>query len=282
MFNFDDMLNTALEAMPTNPSLGYIDYRDELSNDQVEAMIKGESLEEDPDFTEWIYMNKYESASYYVDDCMDHLRKEFADNEEASEWIDDNEDVIKEYLEDEAVYRDDTDLLHDLAANTPDVKLMIPLIGEDDTDWSDERKASQLMAALGTTDERYYWPTRNLIAEAPTDMGMAWVVFEASVVDIYEGRFKQGTIKITNPTVVYGNPFTGGVWDACYEGLTYHGDASTIMRDGSWGYTLDYIYGGFVFPYHNYEVSDEPLPATIDKESLEYMDVLGDYTMEVC
>ena len=284
MYNFEDMLNQALEAMPEKTHLAFVDYDDQLSDDQVRGLIEGREVYEDAELMDWISEIEMYGARYEIDNCMEHLRSLHDEDEEALEWIDENEFGLEDYLRDEAHDRDDSDAVRELARRTPDVELMIPLIDEDNADWADERKATQLMAALGTTDERYYWITRDLIAEAPTDLGMAWIVFEASVEDIYDGKFKEGTIKITNPTVIYGNPFTGGVWDVSYEGLTYHGDASTIMRDGAWGYSLGEIYGGHYYhhPYHTYWVSDDPLPKPVDAGEIEHMETLGNYIMEVC
>ena len=282
MYSFEDMLNQALEVMPEKTHLAFVDYDDQLSDDLVKDLIEGRDLYEDAEFMDWIFENELHGARYEIDRCMDYLRGLYDMDDEALEWIDENEFELEDYLRDEARDRDDSDAGRELASRTPDVDLMIPLIDEDHAEWGDERKASQLMAALGTADERYYWLSRDLIAEAPTDLGMAWIVFKASVVDIYDGKFEKGTVKITNPTVIYGNPFTGGVWDARYQGLTYHGDASTIMRDGAWGYSLDTIYGGYRHEEHTYWVSDDPLPKPVDVEEIDHMETLGDYITEVC
>lgn len=280
MSNFDNMLEIATDAIPNSTRLTYIDYQDHLDDEQVELLVEGGNIFEDSDLGDFIAEQSTAEAYNYAEEALDVLRGRFEDDEESLEWIDDNELDLEEYLRDEALDRDNSDPVADLARNTPDVTLMVPVIGEDDTEWGSNRKASQLVAALGSREESHYRTARELMAEAPTDLGMAYIAFKASVSDFVGGN-PGGTVEVTDPVVIYGNPFTGGVWDAQFKGLTYRIDASEIMLDGSWGPTLDDVYGGYIFPSHRVEFTGSEVPTPVDPEELSHLDTLYDYSLAI-
>lgn len=205
----DTIINRIIQTVTRAVTdLVYVDYRDKLPDDQVQEIIANPfDWELDDHYLEWEHFARWEGANCAAEELVSNYdprdEEEQATIEEAWEDI---VDGVRDWLMD----NDTSDPFIELASRTPDATVMIPLISEDDAEWGDNRKASQLLSVLGTTDETHYNKARVLMANAPTDMGMAYIVAKVQVADLVGGINPEATITVNNPTVVYGNPFTGG------------------------------------------------------------------------
>lgn len=264
-------------ATRVDTDLVYVDYHDQLTDDQVKAMIADPfGWELDDHYYDWESEARWRGATYSAEEMVNAYDPL---DEEEQATIEDNHDEIVDGVKDWLMDNDTSDPFTELASRTPDATVMIPLIDEDVADWGDERKASQLLSVLGTTDEAYYNKARDLIANAPTDLGMAYIVARLSVSDLVEIR-PGDTVTVNSPTVVYGNPFTGGVHAEDFTGHTFTALAESIMPDGAWGYPVEKVWG--CFPGDN----EEPVvwannPPTAPAPVQEHLDTLYDYTLEI-
>lgn len=272
----DEIYEKINANMHYSKELVFVDRGDELTEEQVEFLVRNDLEGFYESLWDWESEVRYDAAHYLAQEAMDAT--ELTDEEQ--EVFDEHCWDIKEMLTESLLDYDESDVAEELARHTLDVTMMIPLIDEDDTEWGEERKASQLCEALGTRDEGHYRTAKELISEAPTDVGMAYIVVDVSVVDIYNGHLQKGTVTVDNPCVVYGNPMTGGVWAANFKGLKFTAKSSSMMLDGDWGYGCEEVWG--CNPTNNYEravFSTEPLETTtpLPAGSLAWLDTLRDY-----
>lgn len=278
MTMIDDIIDRIIKtATRVDTDLVYVHCSDELPDEQVRAMIADPfGWELDEDYLDWESEARWEGAKYSAEEmvrCYDPR------DEEEQATIEENWDEIVEGVKDWLMDNDTSNPFAELARQTPDATVMIPLIDEDNAEWGDDRKASQILSVLGTTDETYYNKARDLIDNAPTDLGMAYIVTKVSVedlVDVYPGS----TFTINDPTVVYGSPFTGGVHSEDFIGHRFTAPVESILPDGAWGYTVEEVWGGFP------GVNEEPMvwannrpttPAPVQ----EHLDTMYDYTLAI-
>lgn len=245
MKTYEELADWAMGQVQDSYELCYVDYRDELSDDQIEALIDG-----NPDLAmelTWEYTQEYRSERAWDEalDILDELQKIVSDDV----W-EEHEDEIMDTLRMDLVYaieeNDEGMSTLDLCHNTAPIQVMVPVIDEDDAEWADQRTPDQLLGALNLPcNEKNRTEARFLINESPTDMGMAYVQFEVRPELLLAPDTPRLTVK--NPKVVYGNPFTGGIWDShtldIFKDLTMNVPMSKLMKDDAWGYSVEEVYG---------------------------------------
>ena len=275
----DDIIDRIIKtATRVDTDLIYVDYRDELPDEQVKAMIVDPfGWELDESYLVWESKACWEGANYSAEEMMRYYDPR--DEEEQATIEEEWEDIV-DGVRDWLLVNDTSSPFLELARQTPDATVMIPLIDEDNAEWGDDRKASQLLSVLGTTDESYYNKARDLIANAPTDLGMAYIVARVRVADLVEGVNPGDTLTVNDPTVVYGNPFTGGVYAEDFTGHVFTTPVESILPDGAWGYPVEEVWGGF--PGGN----KEPVVRAYNRPTatapvMEHLDTLYDYTLAI-
>lgn len=234
---FENVVEKIKREANIGSQVWYPDYRDELPDAAVRALVENDME------------GFYESGIYEVDicarECAEYDALQAAARadltEEELEFYELNEWEIIEEVVWAILEADTTDYALELARRTPDARVMVPLIDEDHAEWGSERTGAQVIEALGGGEERI---ADLLVGEAPTDLGMAYIVADVPVADLYRALGRDDVVfRFTDPEVIYGNPFTGAVWDARFEGVTI--ETREIMLDGAWGYPLDEVYGGY-------------------------------------
>ena len=250
MNTYEELETWAMDQVQDSYELYYVDYHDELSQDQITALIDGD--------TDLAYELTWEYSHEYINDMawdeamniLDRL-KDMVDPEVWDEHEDEIMDKLKVDLVIAVEQNDQGVSLGDLCRQTAPIQVMVPVIDEDESEWAEQRTPDQLLGALGLPcDEAHRTEARFLINEAPTDMGMAYIQFEVRPEALIAPYFDRLIVK--NPKVVYGNPFTGGVWDShsldIFKDLTVHVNRYTLLPDNAWGYSVEDIYGRNYYP----------------------------------
>lgn len=236
------------ELLKDEYDLIYVDYDDELSKEQTRALAGGDWDEFWSLTWDWEGEARWTGADYEMEDL---IRKLESDNPELLDAIDEHRDELEEYTRDEIMERDSGSWLDQLIDRTGPIDCMLPLIGEDDAKWGEERNPLDILKALGVDET----PKNIALAEevfynAPTDLGMAWVVFPMELRDLM--RSDSEPITVDKFIVCYGNPFVGGYWSVVFKGHKIDTYRSEIMFDGDWGYSLQEVYGTDATAYLRY------------------------------
>lgn len=250
MNTYEELADWAMDQVQDSYELYYVDYHDELSEEQIQALRDGDT---DRAYElAWEYTQEYRSDRAWDEalDILDELQKIVSDDV----W-EEHEDEIMDTLRMDLVYaiegNDQGVSLLDLCRNTAPIQVMVPVIDEDEAEWADQRTPDHLLGALKLPcNETNRTEARFLINEAPTDMGMAYAQFEIRPEALIYADSKRITVK--NPKIVYGNPFTGGVWDShsldIFKDLVMDVHVYDLLPDNAWGYSVKEIYGGNYYP----------------------------------
>lgn len=245
-----DVLTAKIDEMIEDEyDLIYLDYRDELSEEQARALASNDWDKFWAITWDWECEARWSGANYEMEDLICKLE---SDNPDLLEAIDEHRDELEEYVRDEIMERDSGSWLDELIDKAGPVDCMLPLINEDEAEWGEERNPLDILKALGVDET----PENIALAEkvfydAPTDLGMAWVVFPVELRDLMKSDSEP--ITVDEFVVCYGNPFAGGYWSVVFKGHKINTYRSEIMFDGDWGYSLQEVYGIGVKEYLRYE-----------------------------
>lgn len=250
MKTYEELANWAMDQVRSSYEFYYVDYRDELSPEQIEALIGGDS--DTVQELAWEYVREYLNGCYW-DEALDILQR-LEDITDPEVW-EEHEDEIMDTLRMDLVYAiEDNDQgvsTLDLCRNTSPIQVMVPVIDEDEAEWGSDRTPDQLLGALELPcNEVNRTEARVLIDHSPADMGMAYIQFEVRPEALIYPDFDRLIVK--NPKVVYGNPSTGGVWDShsldIFKGLVVYANIYNLLPDNAWGYSVEEIYGRNFYP----------------------------------
>jgi hypothetical protein len=261
--------------MPAKTELVYVDYRDQLTTEQVAALVRGDWETLDEQVSEWSGPASWDGAVEVVRD----LAKEIVRRWEREDGVD-YEDLLAEWEQsdeemsaiDMAQSRDESDPIADLARNTGDVLLRLSIdtldedaaFGDEDEPTAErlldrlgfEHSPANLSAAWEILDNAYY----------PGCVLMGYALVAVDVEDLYRLPL-DGKVTITGPHVYLGNPFAGsGMASGPFEGtLTFDRTDLRTDRD-AFGYSWTEIAGPVVSAYRGeiaavateeYELTDE-------------------------
>lgn len=252
------ILPLAIAALPDRVTLAHIDYRDELSTQQIVDAFEGKPPCENTDFDEWESDARRHGLNYYIEDVQKDLDLE--------DW---EIDLIRDDLVEALYDRDDTDLWSGAMRNTPG-KWMRYWIDERDLD-SDELLdrlinpgvpgVASVLDALGLLGTDQHTPELEAeIEEAIANSGVEAAIYllwygdidelvEAAARD-YEGAPPQ-TITWKDPMLLLYHPFYGNGWaDTIHATITTTFDRDKLHLDergGGGGYSFsDEVCGGLV------------------------------------
>lgn len=236
------------ELLKDEYDLIYVDYRDELSEEQTRALVDGDWDEFYDLISAFEGDSRYEGATYEVEQLMRELE---SDNPELLDAIDEHRYELEEYARDIIMDRDSGEWLDQLISQASPVDCMLPLIGEDEADWGEERNPLDILKALGVAETpENVKLAEELVNEVATELGMMWAVFPMELRDLMKPYHEPVTID--EAIVCYGNPFTGGYWSVVFKGHKINTHRSEITFDGSWGYPLHEVYGTNATTYLRY------------------------------
>lgn len=135
----------ALEALPDKVQLVFVDYREELSDEQIQKQFNGEAPWDDSDLDEWHSENRYQGAIETI--------KEYVDADDIEILRSDTSTPIDKFdeLRFEVEERDTSDPFADILRHTPH-KLMRYAIGvESSVQWnSSEEEIEENVQAIYT------------------------------------------------------------------------------------------------------------------------------------
>lgn len=253
----ESLLAEVLPTLPQRIELGYVDQGDQLMDEQIANLFRGDEI--GGHFDEWEDETRWFSLDGYLNDVQYGC------------GIDSDEmDLIRDDLIAVLYDRDEGNLLGDLLRGTPD-KWMRYWIDERnlDTDELIDRVyigvngVGEILTALGLLDTDQHTPEleeqiAGILANAGNDVAI-YVLWYGEVDDLieaaahdYEGGPKQ-TITWENPYLLLFNPFMGSGWaDEITCKITVPFDHTNLRldtRDGGSGYSFtDETCGGWIEP----------------------------------
>lgn len=237
---YNKLWNELLTLIPENPTLHHIAYDDQLSDDQVDAVISGGDVYADTDFEDWYHEARWYGAAIYIDEAMDDLRANHDGEDMLADYIDMSEDQLREELYYELCEWDESDTARELAKNTRAVTVEVTLLGEGD---ADQRSVEDTLKALGFPDTPGNREAmEDLVNNAPTALGMVQAVFTVPVVDLYDGN-PDRMFTVHQPYIEYGNLFTGGTWLERFPDVSLTIRQGDMKKNGTTGYSLESVYG---------------------------------------
>lgn len=222
--------------------LTYVDYRDTLTPGQVAAIARNDTEALHDSTWEWASESAAIGArSAALEAVSDYESKHpVPEDFDTSEMAFEIEEVIRD--------RDTSNPIKELASNTSDALLRVQVIAEDDgfSDWDDLAPSAYLKhMGLPLTDKNVETMDQ-LIADTPSEVHMAYVVFRATVADLLATMDSDTTVTVENPEIILGNPFTGGYWNATFEGTLSVSRSRMLTDEDAFGYSVEETYGGFV------------------------------------
>jgi hypothetical protein len=233
--------------------LVYVDYRSELSAEQLAALVRG-------DFeTLWESLDDYESESRY-DSCqqiIDNLMSDvLADWEDATGvdfdylrdafWGSEQWDRVRFAIEE----RDNGDWMRQLCSNTGRALLRITAIDEDHGYAFEEVAPERVLEAVGfPVTETNVAIMRATLAECSPEFSvlMGYWIVGADVEEIYKLSDEPDTLlEIINPHLYLGNPFAGSgfISERPLKGSVTVKRSELCTDRDAFGYAVDEIYGG--------------------------------------
>lgn len=235
--------------------LVYVDYRDQLSTEQVAYLVRRDYDSLWDSTAEWESDARYDSVKQIIEAAaLDVVRdwelEDDADYDGLDGELEGTEDFDRVRFEIEE--RDAGGWPRQLAAQSGSVLLRLPVaaLDEDHAFAYEPVSAMQVLTRLGIepTDEDLAAVTYvldNATPEWSTLMGY-WVI-GAHVSDVYDlPDDPDAMIEIVNPHLYLGNPFAGDGFVSdkpLHTTITVRRDALTTDGD-AFGYSLDDIYGG--------------------------------------
>lgn len=239
-----------IERLDESYDLVYVDYRDEMSDEQVSALVRCDFETLDESRWEWESDNRYESAKHIITELVNDLAREWElDGGDLNEILsDENEEWDRVRFEIEE--RDKSDWPKQLARNTGSVLLRLQVIDEDASYSYEELKPRRVLKDVGLRATRANVENmqRTLNECSPEySILMGYWIAGADVADIYElPNDPETVIEIENPYLYLGNPYAGSgfISPRPFEGTirVKRGDLRTD-RD-AFGYAVDEVYGG--------------------------------------
>lgn len=242
------------DALPASVTLVDVDYRDELTPEQVQSCIDGGSdvIREELNDGDWRYESEMASAAYYAGGLPSLLR----------ELYDSDFDFRCEVLE-ALRDRDDSDPVRDMIRQTPSMLMRYAVAVDVGTDTADAA-VFDVAAALGLSGDEYL-ANRDAIAmlaeSAPYYVGPIYVVWYGDPGDViaatdahHYGNPEPSVIQWRNPYLVMLDRMNGAGADVQLEAVvSIPWDAARVCVDSEGpGYSWTEVAG----PYEPAYASD--------------------------
>lgn len=238
----DEIVQLIKDRFSYGIELIHVNYRDSLTDEQAEWYVTGDIDSVLDSLLDWECEARWHGTEWYIDELVSDIQRESPGFEPGDDWL----DLVRDTLMD----LDESDALGQLAALTYDsVTVCQWLIGEDNAVWG-LHSVEGLLKALrvpDTPDNRAV--ADELIANAPTDLGMAFSAYEVSPADLHGVPVDRAAIRSRWLPVCYGNPFTGAYHVGAFDmGASVDVPLSELTPENNfvqWGPTE--VYGEF--PY---------------------------------
>lgn len=263
-----DIHEEVVRGLDKSYDLIYVDYRDQLTDDQVGYVVADnyESLWES--FEGWESEARWHGYRYVVDNILDEIERDH--DEEYTERFDrvvrlDYEDEWGDDLQDEIYERESGDWVRDLIRQTSDplLRIRIPLDDQRELDyWPDAPKPKRFLRSLGldTTPENVS-AARSILSQS--NGGNVYVLATLPLLDLWEtGEDIEFTLH--DPHVLVSNPYQGDGWEEQLRGTitVRRGDMRTDKDQ--YGYGWEDIAGTYASAYETrYTLPPLPVDKTV-------------------
>lgn len=234
----EQMRDALLSHLDEKYSLVYVDYRDELSSDQIDLLARGDWEAFWESNMDWESSARWEGAKYEYDELV---KQYLDDDEEAIEFASSNyrEEVIEAIMD-----RDYSDPCRELARHSSDVLMRVSITNED-TAWAMGQESPEADAALATVGlpitPKNIEVMNSILAETnPYYSGaIASLIFAAPVDWLYDlPTDEDAVIEVTDPYIWIGNPWQGDGWvnEEPFEGTLRFKRGDLRTDKDAWGY----------------------------------------------
>ena len=244
------------DLLPKTVTLGYVDYRDNF-DENLECVQKAiREREITPIFDEginedWLWDNEWESMKYYVEELRMDLKSGGYEEDDIEEFLQDNEDWIRDIIGD----RNDADIIGDLLRNTSDPVMFYDLnVYIDECGYDNELveySVKRIKKALGILQkEKKYDKDLTMMVEQASYGGRLVIYFRKDVEDMIETK-SYNTIQFSNPMVAIIDTYNGSGDNVDLEGvivtLPYNPENVFIDKLIKYNYTYEVcgMYGGW-------------------------------------
>jgi hypothetical protein len=237
----------ALATLPEKVTLGYVDYDDSLSDNQIRSLFAGEWLYEDASFDEWYSDMRAHNANESIKENVDEEDREILD-----------EALLLDELRYALEERDDWDPASELL-NRTGTKWMRYKVGLDVPDTcfvSDEELAETVAEILSAVnlDETHAPAVRAMLAEA-SHTGSLWVFWHGDIAPLVEaaqrvdadGNPVPQTVTFTGADLLNYDGFGGAGYSTEFPmdlTITLPFDRDNLRLDAGDGSFSDWVCGG--------------------------------------
>lgn len=247
-----ELADEIIKRLDDTYDLVYVDYRDQLSDSQVSALVRGDDWLQES--AEWESDNRYAGAKHIIGELAEEIVREWSDQAGADLdfLLDALRDGVGEFdrvrLAVEA--RDSGGWVNQLMRQTPSVLLRINVLDEDHAYCYEAVAARRVLKEIGLHATRANIETLNdVLANASPEYSvlMGYWIVGAEVSGIHElPSDPEAEIEIVNPYLYLGNPFSGSgfISERPLEGRVRVKREDLRTDRDAFGYPVDQIYGG--------------------------------------
>lgn len=238
----EDIKVSLIESLDETYDLVFVDHGDNLTDSQIAAIVGNDIDSLNDSIWEW----ESESAAIGARSAALEAVTEYERSHIVPEDFDISETAFE--IEEPILNRNSSDPVKELASRTSDAFLRVEVISEDAgfSNWT-PKPAKAYLSEIGLpTTEKNITTMTDLIAETPSDLHMAYVVFTATMNDLVSTMGTDSTATVENPEIVLGNPFTGGYWNATFEGALKVKRTDLVTDASAFGWSVEETYGGFI------------------------------------
>jgi hypothetical protein len=218
--------------------LVYVDYRDGLEQEQVDAIARGDWEALDSSMEDWVNEAQNSGAWELLEEMVGYVEDDGWDRSVLEDWLHTESayDILIEIME-----RDTSTPLEDLAAHSGNVLLRVTAVREDDG-WSYEAiDPTDLLVRLGLP----LVPHNIKLAQSIIDNAspeycfcMGYWLFAVNVRDLIPLMSYEGKLRVTGAHFWLGNPFAGSGWaDGPFEGEVIIDRADLRTDKDAFGYS---------------------------------------------
>lgn len=242
-----------IHEAPKSVSLVYVDYRDELSDEQVAAIVAGDRDTLWDSLADWEGESTAHGLRYALDELADDVLRKWSDVDDdlldalrASFRHSDEEESVADVLRE----REDGAWFRQMARQTGDVLLRVGIPTMDEDAGLSYRKTTPKrtlkLAGLPATAENLS-TIGDVLANHEPEMNVTlgyWIVGVnvAELLDLPD----DGKVTITDPHLYLGNPFAGSgyISDEPMRGTVTVAREDLRTDKAQFGYSVSDIYGG--------------------------------------
>ena len=241
-----------IKRLDQSYDLVYVDYRDQLSDSQVSALVRGDDWLEES--WEWESDSRYRGTTHIIGDLAKDVVRAWSDeagadpgfllaalNDAVDEW-----ERVRFAIEE----RDTGSWVKQLIGQTPSALLRINVLDEDHAYAFEDVSTRRVLRDIGLRATRSNLETvRYVLANASPEYSVLlgyWIV-GAAVADIHAlPNDPEAEIDIVNPYLYLGNPFTGSgfISERPVDGVARVKRKDLRTDKDAFGYAVDEIYGG--------------------------------------